>query len=523
MRKRVIGAIGVLVVTAALSTAYVYWLRPTSSDLHPGVIFHDGVILTMDDGRPQAQALAIRDDTLVAVGNDSDVLSLSGPATTVIDLGGKPLLPGFIDSHAHRIGDRDLVNQSTPDEPIQFALESGWTSINELFVNQERLDELRQLDQEGRLRVRVNAYLPINYQEQRFGTWYQSYQPGQVFSPRLRIGGVKLFADNDYDKYMWFTQDELNAVVVEAHHLGFQIAIHSMGNASLNMVLNAFENALQGESNVKYRHRIEHVVLVQDDQLERMRRLGMIASFQFTWFNSDSDWIDEIASYVGTDRIPLLARWHDLLESGVTSVGSTDYPWINGTDGSAIRAIDEVVTRMGEQGRIPPDWMLAQRIGVEQALRLLTINGAYSTFQEKVKGSITEGKLADIVVLSEDLRTIPTERLLETKVLMTMVGGRVEYCASGQEALCPPVKSGSRNQAIRPALEAFVGPFNVPIRMASASLEDIASSFSKAMSEDESSRNGAGAIVVRSRFVRQWESMLLRHDVAGPEQARSPL
>ncbi|MFW9954986.1 MAG: hypothetical protein ACFFD3_10580, partial [Candidatus Thorarchaeota archaeon] len=149
----------------------------------------------MEQSPSQVDAIAINEETIIAIGDESQILDMAGSNTRIIDLDGRALLPGFIDSHAHWILQWNYLNKSTPDEMIESVLSYGWTSISELFVNQDHLDELITLDQENRLRVRVNAYLRLNWQLERFGNWYQAYQPGQEFSGNLRIGGVKIYMD----------------------------------------------------------------------------------------------------------------------------------------------------------------------------------------------------------------------------------------------------------------------------------------------------------------------------------------
>ena len=149
---------------------------------------------------------AISGDTITAVGSEAEVLAAVGPGARIVDVGGRILLPGFNDAHCHRIGDREMSGYDSPDAVIEDALAGGWTGISELFVNQERLDELQALNAADRLRLRVNAYLPVNYLDDKFGIWFGDYKPRQVFSPHLRIGGVKFFADNAWTNEMYMTQ-----------------------------------------------------------------------------------------------------------------------------------------------------------------------------------------------------------------------------------------------------------------------------------------------------------------------------
>lgn len=385
-------------------------------------ILHNSTVLTMDPERPRAEAVAVTGNRIVAVGTDEEILALTGEGTVTVDLAGRTLLPGFIDSHGHRIGDRGEI---TPQEVVQGALAEGWTSISELFVDQGRLDDLRAMDEAGDLRVRVNAYLPLSWQFERFGTWYQEYEPGQEFSSRLRIGGVKIFVDSWLWGELLFSQSELSDLVAEAHQAGFQIASHTTVDESLDLILNAYEAALQGESNDRHRHRAEHVVMIRDAQIERMHQLGIIASIQLTWFHSN--WAEDTETEVPED-VGKIARWHDLLEAGVPTIGGTDFPYGIPATSSALEAIHQAVTRRGDQGIPPPSWMLNQRTTVEEALRLLTIDAAYGTSQEAVMGSITEGKLADLVVLSQNPLSISVDQILNVDVLLTIVGGMAEHC-----------------------------------------------------------------------------------------------
>ena len=429
---------------------------PATSAAPPvALVLRNATILTMDPTRPAADAVAIVGDTITGVGTEADVLAAAPPDATIIDVEGRVLLPGFNDAHCHRVGDRDVAGYDSAETAIEEALKGGWTSISELFVSQERLDELQALDAAGHLRLRVNAYLPVNYLDDKFGVWFTDYRPHQVFSPRLRIGGVKIFADSAWTNEMYMTEphtdhpdrgvvywtpDELTDLVRSLHDDGWQLATHTCGDSAHDMVLDAYEAALAGASNVDHRHRIDHLMAVRDDQVQRMAELAIIASFQMTWFTMDTT--PDVEGTVGPDRLPWIGRWRDLVEAGVPSVASTDHPWddladAHRSDGRAMTALAVAVTRKPAPDVTPAQWQLDQRLSVEQVLELTTRAAAYATFEEDLKGSIRTGLLADLVVLSDDPRTVPVEDLADVSVLMTMVGGKAEYCSPNAGQLCP--------------------------------------------------------------------------------------
>jgi predicted amidohydrolase YtcJ len=423
-------------------------------------IYHNGVVLTMEPGQPAVQAIAIKGDKIIAVGSNTSVLAHAAATTKVVNLSGRTILPGFNDAHCHRIGDRSVAGFSTAQEAIAATLAQGWTSVSELFVTQERLDELRTLEGANQLRLRVNAYLPVNYLADKYGIWFGGlFQPRQEFGSRLRVAGAKVFADraaprrtylsqphSDNPTYLgdvYWTQADLTAIVQQLHTAGWQIATHTCGDAAHDMILNAYEAALGGVSNTQRRHRVEHCMVLRDDQVRRMRAGNIIASIQPNWFQSD--WTPEVDETLGPDRVAWAGRWRDLLAAGVRMIGGTDAPWavrdeLNGTSGPALKTVYQAVSRIGEAGTAPTDWMLAQSLSVEQALSLITRDAAYGTFDEGIKGTLTAGKLADLAILSANpLAVPPTDlaQLLHIDVLLTMIGGRAEYTRPGFESLNP--------------------------------------------------------------------------------------
>ncbi|WP_166657919.1 amidohydrolase [Actinokineospora alba] len=409
---------------------------PEPKPTPPEVIYHRGIVLTMEAGLPRAEAIAVRDGRILAVGDDEDVLALRELTTRVVDLGGRTVLPGFIDSHAHWIGDGGMVGHNA-DSAIDAALRRGWTSVNEQFVNQQRLADLRALDEAGRLRLRVNAYLPVNFDDEKFGEWFREFDPRHAYSPRLRVAGIKLFLDHDWGTRFHWDQVELDRYVLSAHRDGWQVTAHAISAEAHDQYLTAVARAQATHPTADARHRVEHVVQLRDDQLTRMGELGLIASIQ-PGMPGDLAAEAGFPELVARGQTRWITRWRDLVESGVRTIGGTDMPWlvlglagraIELPHGSPLEAVHQAVTRQSYLGRPPEDWQLAQRLTVDQALRLLTVDAAYGTFEEDVKGTLASGKYADIVILSDDPTTVEVHRLPTIEVLATMVGGRTEHCA----------------------------------------------------------------------------------------------
>jgi len=418
--------------------------------LSPDAVFHNGIILTMDENQPQAQAIAIDGGSILAVGSDSEILALRDSSTLVVDLQGMTVTPGLVDSHQHRIGDRSKRNQNEADSVIQLAIEQGWTTLDELFVNQERLNELRALDQEGRLRLRVNAYLPVmdNSPEGRFmGPYYEDYSQGQMVSPRVRVAGLKVFTDFDNATILFWEQDDLNAFLLKLHQEGWQLAIKTVSSRSLEMVLKAFEYIESSDPSViASRGRLEHVLFLTADQIARVRHLGLIPSIQT---NMPGEMVGDssMAALIAREPPGSAFPWRSLVDSEIVFANGSAWPsyYVDEPTGapfaSPIRLIYQAVTRAGNLGAQPEAWMLDQTITAEEALRGLTIDAAYANFQDDVLGSLTAGKLADMVVLSDNPLSGITSDINNIKVLMTMIDGEVEYCAAGFETLCPGIRT----------------------------------------------------------------------------------
>ena len=432
--------------------ANIILLTLPNSDDHSNVVsgsvdkiaFIDGHIITMEEDNPTAEAVIIENGLILGVGTNEEINALIDGNTQVIYLEGRTLLPGFIDSHSHWLGD-----VGTNEEVIEHLIRNGYTTVTELFGEPDRIARVTNFDSTNGIRVRVNFYLRLNWgnwggNNDVYDEWYKAYTPGQILTEKVRIAGVKIFIDgvgstktlalrepyaddpSNYGVLFWEDED-LNNLVMEAHERGFQIASHAMGDAAIEQILNAYEFALDGESNAIARHRVEHVSVLPDDLLERFSDLGIIASIQAGWYNSDvevtSDWND----FIGLDRVQYKGRIRDLLDMGVPTIINTDGPYCYRGKPS-IYQLYTSVTRMGARWHYPlPDWEAAQRINVDEALRLMTIDSAYAIGQEGVMGSIKPGKYADLIVLPDNPFEVDPEELIDLHVWLTMIDGKIEY------------------------------------------------------------------------------------------------
>ena len=175
-------------------------------NIGPDIIFHNATVLTMEESQPEAQALALKGDSILAIGNNQDILNLQDMETQVIDLEGKTLMPGFVDAHTHLFNQAEGLGLSLEDAQ-RLALENGVTTLANLFATADFLEQMQNFEQE--LRVRTSLYLVYNTNcGDIVGDWYKGHPPTRQRGEMLRIGGVKIFTDggimkNDIRPYVF--------------------------------------------------------------------------------------------------------------------------------------------------------------------------------------------------------------------------------------------------------------------------------------------------------------------------------
>jgi predicted amidohydrolase YtcJ len=252
----------------------------------------------------------------------------------------------------------------------------------------------------------------------------------------LRIGAVKFAADGSAsertmsrstpyegrpDDYgiLTMTQEEIDTAVDDAVAHDFRVGIHANGDVAIDRVLNAYERVLQNWKGPNPRFRIEHCSLVNDSLLKRIKKTGAIPAPFYTYaYYHGNKWPE-----YGEEMMESMFAHRSFLDYGIPVAPASDF-----TPGpfEPMMAIQSMVTRKDTQGRV---WGPSQRISVTEAMRICTMNGAYASFEESIKGSLTPGKLADIVILDNDPHDVDPDGIVDIKVLRTILGGRTTYSA----------------------------------------------------------------------------------------------
>jgi predicted amidohydrolase YtcJ len=215
--------------------------------------------------------------------------------------------------------------------------------------------------------------------------------------------------------------EQLLPVALKALRTGFQLNVHAIGDAANRMVLDVFEEAFETVPTADHRFRIEHAQILNRYDIPRFAELGVIPSMQAIHQSSDMAWAE---NRLGWTRIQGAYAWRSLLDTGVIIPGGSDFP-VESAD--PLLSFYAAVTRQDASGWPASGWLPEQRMTRDEALKHMTLWGAKASFMEDLVGSITVGKLADLVVLSRDIMTAPASEILDTEVLMTVVGGRVVY------------------------------------------------------------------------------------------------
>jgi len=314
---------------------------------------------------------------------------------------------------------------------MQDYLTAGITSVQNAGTHASEFRAFQSLHRRNRLPVRAYLMIAPEVMEHLIEAGLRT----GFGDDRLKIGPLKIFTDGGigactaamrepYTKdpenrgILWMEQEELNGLVERAHSAGFQIGSHAIGDRAIESVLDAYERVLTPCPRADHRYRIEHCGSPFGELLDRIVKMGVLPVPQPIFLNEGGD---PYIKNLGAERAHQLYPLRDFLDAGLPISGSSDSPV---SSFSPLKGIQTAVTRRTWDGQtLGP----GQETTLTEALRMYTLNGAYASFEEHIKGSIKVGKLADFVVLEQDPFQSPLDELSDINVDMTIVGGEIVY------------------------------------------------------------------------------------------------
>jgi predicted amidohydrolase YtcJ len=405
--------------------------HPTRDDLDP-VSLDNPVLLVRACGHigvANSRALA-------AAGIDASTPDPEG-GTIDRDASGRPT--GVLREEAQKFVRRVIPAPSVDD--IREALllagkeyhSQGVTSAAEAGIRtSDEMAAYSTLHREGALPLR--AYLMMMIDETLEPLRQLGIRTG-LGDDMLRIGPAKIFLDGsiggrtarmsqpyedeDDNIGLWMQDPQLMKDKLKAaHHAGFQCCAHAIGDAAIDLLLSAFEEALEENPRPDHRHRIEHSSILRPDLLDRIQRIGAIPIPGTSFLHAFQK---AYVSNLGMDRIRYAYAMREFLNRGIVAAASTDAPVVST---SAMIGLQTMMNRLSEEGE---ELYAEEKITLEEAIHAYTWAGAYASFEENIKGTLEPGKVGDVVVLETDLRGVKPEEMGTVKVDYTVMNGDVVY------------------------------------------------------------------------------------------------
>ena len=308
---------------------------------------------------------------------------------------------------------------------------AGLTSVNDALVSAQTIETYQEAIKSGDLKVRVYMLVSIEYLPQ-----LQALKLKTGFGNEwLRLGGVKILADGgiagrtayltepyvgteDHGILAVESEEALHELIRRGHEAGYQVCVHANGDRTIEMALNGFEKALAALPRKNHRHRLEHCTVVNPALLKRIRKNRLLVTpfGSYIYFHGE-----KMTPHYGPERVARMFAHRSFLDCGIQVSGASDSPC---GPYEPLLAIQSCVTRKSFAGEVLG---ANQAITATEAIFLYTMASAYASFEENIKGSITPGKLGDLVVLKEDPRRVNPDEIKDIPVEMTVVGGEIRY------------------------------------------------------------------------------------------------
>ncbi|MFK4392705.1 amidohydrolase [Bacillus sp. AFS026049] len=324
-------------------------------------------------------------------------------------------------------------------EFLRLLSQYGITSVNDLFAPIDDFlqdyDLFEKLDKQGELTTRFHITPELDGNLDKAQILRNKY-----VSKKLQFSGLKQFVDGTVTGHTAYFlkpySDQLDICghpaldpevlidrVVKADELGFRIRFHAIGDAAIRLALDAFEEAVRKNGKRDSRHTVEHIEVIDSDDIERFSKLGVIASMQPDHMAASSR--EVYSSIIGPEREKNVFLTKSLLNTGTSLALGTDFPVSISLN--PMRQIYTAITRVDSSGDPQNTWHPEQKLTLAEALQAYTYGSAHGCFREHELGTIEEGKLADLVVLDRNLFDIPESEVLKTKVELTINDGKVVY------------------------------------------------------------------------------------------------
>jgi predicted amidohydrolase YtcJ len=377
--------------------------------------------ITKDTPDPQAGVIARDPET--------------GEPTGVLKEGAAQLMNRAIPSTSPA-GERDNLAKA-----IHYASSLGFTRMISAGADAERVELFDEIRQRGELTTRLYMARFINppltpeiinnLEEMRIkysDDWIdlntvKFLMDGVIESNTAAM--LEPYTNDSTNKgFFNFDSEIYKKSVIELDRLGYSISTHAIGDATIRLALDAYEAAGKANHRKDARHRIDHIEAPSAQDIPRFGKLGVIASMQPLHTTPNDNNLNNWAGNIGPERASRAWPWRSILSGGATLAFGSDWPVVTLNPWSALEML---LTRETPEGTPAGGWFPEQRLTLEQAIYGYTMGGAYAAKREKTEGSIEAGKLADVIIISQNLFKIAPKEISETKVLMTIVGGKTVY------------------------------------------------------------------------------------------------
>ena len=321
----------------------------------------------------------------------------------------------------------------------------GITSIIEASADDKLLEAYANLDRSGDLTLRVLASIYVDPEKgvAQIGDLVQKRE--QYQGHYLKATAAKIFIDGVIESHTAvllepyldrpddrgepiLEAEEFNRLAVALDKAGFQIHVHAIGDRGIRMTLDAMEQAGKSNGPRDARHHICHLELIDPADIPRFQALGVVANFQALWAYADPYITQLTEPILGPERSSRLYPIGSVVRSGGLYAGGSDW---SVSSLNPLDAIQVAVTRRGPDAPAGPAWLPDELIDLPTAIIAYTTNGAFLSFEEKMRGTIETGKAADLIVLDRNLFKIPAQKIHEAKVVLTLLEGKVVYSDSG--------------------------------------------------------------------------------------------